>query len=47
MSVLSYGEESVSVAIKEIPARDWAEEVYKPDIVESSKKLYIKPGYTR
>ena len=33
MDVLNYGEESVSVAFEEIPARDWAEKVYKPDIV--------------
>jgi len=45
MNVLKYGEESVSVAIEEVPARDWAEKVYKPDIVENSEKLYQKPGY--
>ncbi len=45
MNVLNYGEESVSVAIEEVPARDWAEKVYKPDIVENSEKLYQKPGY--
>jgi 4-oxalocrotonate tautomerase len=46
MSVLNYGEESVSVAIEEVEPRDWAEKVYKPDIVDGSKKLYKKPGYT-
>ncbi len=46
MNVLNYGEESVSVAIEEVPARDWAEKVYRPDIVENSEKLYKKPGYT-
>ena len=46
MSVLRYGEESVSVAIEEISADDWAEKVYKPDIVETTAKLYKKPGYT-
>jgi 4-oxalocrotonate tautomerase len=46
MNVLNYGEESVSVAIEEVPARDWAEKVYKSDIVENSEKLYKKPGYT-
>ena len=45
MNVLNYGEESVSVAIEEVPARDWAEKVYKPDIVENSEKLCQKPGY--
>ena len=46
MNVLNYGEESVSLAIEEVPARDWAEKVYRPDIVENSEKLYKKPGYT-
>lgn len=45
MNVLNYGEESVSVAIEEVPSRDWAQEVYQPDIVENSDKLYKKPGY--
>ena len=46
MDILNYGEESVSVAMEEIEAEDWAEKVYKPDIVNNSKKLYKKPGYT-
>jgi len=46
MKVLNYGGESVSVAIEEVPARDWAEKVYEPDIVNNSEKLYKKPGYT-
>jgi 4-oxalocrotonate tautomerase len=45
MNVLNYGEESVSVAIKEIPAADWAEKVYKPEIIKRSKTLYKRPGY--
>lgn len=44
--VLHYGEESVSVAVEEIRSQDWAEKVYKPDIVNTSAKLYKKPGYT-
>jgi 4-oxalocrotonate tautomerase len=39
------GEESVSVAIEEIKAEDWAEKVYKPDILNGRGKLYKKPGY--
>lgn len=46
MGVLGYGEESVSVAIEEIKSEDWAEKVYKPDIVEASERLYKRPGYT-
>ena len=45
MDVLGYGEESVSVAIEEVEARDWAEQVYKPDIVNKPERLYKKPGY--
>ncbi len=46
MSVLNYGEESVSVAFEEVPAADWAEKVYRPDIVNAPGKIYKKPGYT-
>lgn len=46
MDVLGYGEESVSVAFEEVSSKDWAEKVYKPDIVETSAKLYKRPGYT-
>jgi 4-oxalocrotonate tautomerase len=46
MDVLGYGEESVSVAFEEVSSKDWAEKVYKPDIVDASAKLYKKPGYT-
>ena len=45
MDVLDYGEESVSVAIEEIEARDWAEKVYTPDIMNKPDQLYKKPGY--
>ena len=44
--VLNCGEESVSVAFEEVSARDWAEKVYKPDILSRPEKLYRKPGYT-
>jgi len=43
--VLGYGEEAVSVAFEEVSAKDWAEEVYKPDIVNKPEALYKKPGY--
>jgi 4-oxalocrotonate tautomerase len=46
MDILDYGEESVSVAIEEIKARDWAEQVYKADIKKNWGKLYKEPGYT-
>jgi 4-oxalocrotonate tautomerase len=37
MHVLKYGEESVLVAIEEIKPEDWAEKVYKPDIVNNAE----------
>jgi len=46
MSILHYGEESVSVAMEEVDSENWAEKVYKPDIVSNSRNLYKKPGYT-
>jgi 4-oxalocrotonate tautomerase len=46
MSVLNYGEEAVSVAFEEVEPQDWAEKVYKTDIVNNPEKLYKKPGYT-
>jgi 4-oxalocrotonate tautomerase len=45
MSTLNYGEESVSVALEEIPPKDWTEKVYKPDILAKPATLYKKPGY--
>ncbi len=45
MSVLSYGEESVSVAFEEVERQDWTEKVYKPDIQNKWDTLYKKPGY--
>jgi len=42
---LGYGEESVSVAFEEVPARDWLKKVYEPDIVGKPDQLYKKPGY--
>jgi 4-oxalocrotonate tautomerase len=37
-------EKSVSVAIEEIKPEDWAEKVYRPDILNSPEKLYKQPG---
>ena len=45
MDVLEYGEESVSVAMEEVEPQDWAEKVYKPEILGKPKQLYKKPGY--
>ena len=44
-TILKYGDESVSVALEEVTAAEWAEKVYRPDIVEKAATLYKKPGY--
>ena len=46
VSIIKCGEKSVSVAIEEIKPKDWAEKVYKPDILNTPGKLYKKPGYS-
>ena len=45
VAIANCGDESVSVAIEEINPEDWAETVYKPDILDKPEKLYKKPGY--
>ena len=45
MSILNYGAESVSVAFEEIKPQEWAEKVYRPDILANPQRLYKKPGY--
>ncbi len=45
MSALNCGEESVSVVIEEVKPPDWAETVYKPDILNNPEKLFQKPGH--
>jgi 4-oxalocrotonate tautomerase len=44
-TVLNYGKESVSVAMEEVEPGDWADKVYKPDILNKRETLYKKPGY--
>lgn len=46
IEILNSAEESVSVAIEEVKPEDWAEKVYKPEIVNKPEKIYKKPGYT-
>lgn len=45
MEIADADEDSVSVAIEEVPATDWTDKVYKPDIAHHWDKLYKKPGY--
>jgi len=45
MITLSYAEESVSVGIEEVDAKDWMEKVYNPEIRAKPKTIYKNPGY--
>ncbi len=44
-AIANVGDESVSVAIEEVKPGDWAEKVYKPEVLNGAGKLYKKPGY--
>jgi len=46
MSVLNYGEGSVSVAMEEVGAEEWMDKVYKPEILDKPTQIYKKPGYS-
>jgi 4-oxalocrotonate tautomerase len=44
-STLNSGAEAVSVGIEDVEPQDWAEKVYKPDILGKPATIYKKPGY--
>jgi len=46
METLHCGRESVSVTFEEVSAQDWAEKVYRTEIVNTPGKLYKRPGYS-
>jgi len=46
MEIRNHGEDSASAAIEEVPATEWKEEVYGPDIQEMSASLYKRAEYT-
>lgn len=45
MASTGHGEDAVSVAIEDVEPKDWAEQVYKPDIIGKPGDLYKRPGY--
>ena len=45
IAVTKCEEKVVSVAFEEVDPGDWAEKVYKPDILGNEANLYKKPGY--
>ena len=44
-SALSCDEKSISVGIEEFSPQEWADKVYRPDILEKPETIYKKPGY--
>jgi 4-oxalocrotonate tautomerase len=45
MASVGCGEDSVSISIEEVEPAEWAENVYRPDILGNAGRLYKKPGY--
>jgi 4-oxalocrotonate tautomerase len=45
MSMTNVGDDAVSVAIEEVVPKDWADKVYRAEILSGAGKLYKKPGY--
>jgi 4-oxalocrotonate tautomerase len=45
MASAQCAERAVSVSIEDVEPDEWAETVYKPDIIEKPEQLYKKPGY--
>jgi 4-oxalocrotonate tautomerase len=44
-NVLGSKDESISVAIEDVSPNEWAEHVYRPDILDKPKSIYKQPGY--
>jgi hypothetical protein len=45
MAIARVGDDAVSIAIEEVEPGDWADKVYKPDIINGRGEIYKKPGY--
>lgn len=45
MSTAKVGEDAVSVSIEDFEPGEWAEKVYRADILGSPATLFKKPGY--
>ena len=45
VSIAGCKESSVSVSFEEIEASEWAEKVYRPDILDKKSTLIKEPGY--
>ncbi len=45
VAIAKCDEKEVSVAFEEVDQKDWAEKIYKPEILNNEENLYKKPGY--
>jgi 4-oxalocrotonate tautomerase len=45
MEIAKCEEKVVFVAFEEVESKEWAEKVYRPDILNNQANLYKKPGY--
>ena len=46
MAIARVGADAVSVAIEEVTAKDWPDQVYRSDILGHANQLYKKPEYS-
>jgi len=45
VAIAKCDESAVSVAFEEVKKEDWAQMVYKPDILDKQDSLFKEPGY--
>jgi 4-oxalocrotonate tautomerase len=45
IKIIAVDEKVISIAVEDVSPEDWAEKVYRPDILEKQNTLYKKPGY--
>jgi len=45
VAITNCKETSVSVALEEVEPGEWAEKVYRPEILNKQVHLYKRPGY--
>ncbi len=45
VEIMNCSEDVVTVSFEEVEKADWAEKVYRPDIMGKPDTLYKKPGY--
>jgi 4-oxalocrotonate tautomerase len=45
IKIIAVDEKVISIAVEDVSPEEWAEKVYRPDILEKQNTLYKKPGY--